>query len=94
MAMAVRKNSKDDVQQKFIQLRDMFKAYENIWIELINTACIKGDIRTDMSPKMLVYAILGLCNSLSSWYRPDGAMSLDIIGRHFSDIILDGINPT
>ncbi len=92
MAMAVRKNSKDDVEQKFIRLRDMFKAYENIWIGLVNKACSKGEVRDDMPPKMLVNSILGLCNSLSSWYRPDGGMSLDHIGLYFSDIILDGIN--
>lgn len=94
MAMAVRKNSKDDVQQKFIRLHDMFKAYENIWINLISTACDRGEIRTDMAPKILVYSLLGLCNSLSSWYRPDGALSLDQVARNFSDIILGGIKPS
>lgn len=94
MVMAVRKNSKADVQQKLIRLRDMFKAYENIWIALISKACAQGDIRDDMSPKILAYSILGLCNSLSSWYRPDGDMSLDHIGQHFSDIILDGVGAT
>ncbi|MCK5424865.1 MAG: TetR family transcriptional regulator [Emcibacter sp.] len=94
MAMAVRKNSKDDVQQKFIRLHDMFKAYENIWIELVSAACDRGEIRTDMSPKILVYSLLGLCNSLSSWYRPDGELSLDQVARNFSDIILGGIKPS
>ncbi|PCI48707.1 MAG: hypothetical protein COB49_05680 [Alphaproteobacteria bacterium] len=91
MAMAVRKNSKDDVEQKFIQLRNMFKAYESLWIDLVSAACRQGSIRGDMPPKMLVYSLLGLCNSLSSWYRPDGKLSLDQIGQNFSDIILEGI---
>lgn len=91
MAMAVRKNSKNDALKKFIQLRSMFKAYENIWVDMISEACAKGDIKTHMSPKMMVYSLLGLCNSLSSWYRSDGDLSLDQVGQYFSDIILDGI---
>lgn len=91
MAMAIRKNSKGDVQLKFIQLRDMFKAYETIWLELMTEGCRNGEIKSDMPPKMLVYSLLGLCNSLSSWYRPDGAMSLDQVGRYYADIILDGV---
>jgi AcrR family transcriptional regulator len=93
MAMAVRKDSTDHVQQKFIHLRSMFKAYENIWIELIAKARADGDITAEMSPKMMAYSLLGLCNSLSGWFTPDGELSLDQIARHFSDIILDGINP-
>jgi len=91
MAMAVRKNSKGDVQLKFIALRNMFKSYENIWIKVIDQAGRMGDLRLDVPPKMLVYSLLGLCNSLSSWYRPDGPLSLTQVSHYFSSIILDGI---
>jgi len=91
MAMAIRKNRRDEVQQKFTRLRNMFKAYENIWIKLITEACARGEIIPRMPPKMMVYSILGLCNSLASWYRPEGGASLEQMARYFSDIILDGI---
>jgi len=92
MAMAIRKNSSDKVQQKFIQLHTMFKAYEQVWVGLLRRGCACGAVRSDTPPAMLVYSILGLCNSLSSWYRPDGDMTLDQIGSYYSDIILDGIS--
>jgi len=92
MAMAVRRNSRGAVEQKFIRLRDLFKRYERKWIELIRQAAEAGEIRSDKPPRMLVYSILGLCNSLSSWYRPQGELSLAQIGGHFSDILLDGIS--
>ncbi|MCF8473913.1 MAG: TetR/AcrR family transcriptional regulator [Emcibacter sp.] len=91
MAMAIRKNSKDDIEQKFIHLRDMFKSYENIWINLIDKGSEQGVISRNISPKMMTYSILGLCNSLSGWYQPDGGLSLNDIGKHYGDIILDGI---
>jgi len=91
MAMAVRRSSRDEVEQKFSRLRDLFKRYERKWTELVRRAAEAGDIRSDKPPKMVVYSILGLCNSLSSWYRPQGELSLDQIGGHFSDILLDGI---
>lgn len=90
MVMAVRKNSRGDVQIKFIQLRDMFKSYEKLWRNMIHEGQKTGDIRSDTPPELLVYSILGLCNSLSSWYRTDGPLSLDQIGRYYADIILDG----
>ncbi|MBL4893836.1 MAG: hypothetical protein JKY59_03045, partial [Emcibacter sp.] len=61
------------------------------WISLISHACACQEIRSPTPPKMLAYSILGLCNSLSSWYRPDGELSLEQIARHFTNIILDGI---
>lgn len=91
MAMAIRKNSKDDIEQKFIHLRDMFKSYENIWINLIHKGSEQGVISRNISPKMMTYSILGLCNSLSGWYQPDGGLSLKDIGKDYGDIILDGI---
>ncbi|MBL4802780.1 MAG: TetR family transcriptional regulator [Emcibacter sp.] len=92
MALAIRKNSRKDVQQKFTRLYDMFKCYEDSWIKLIHEACGRGDIKSKTPPKMLVYSILGLCNSLSSWYRPDGDLSLDHVARYFTDIVLNGID--
>jgi len=91
MAMAVRKNSKDDVEEKFTRLRDLFKAYENKWFDLIQRGSDAGEVRPDQPPRMVVYSILGLCNSLSSWYRPEGEMTLEQIAGHFSDILLKGI---
>ncbi|VAV90598.1 hypothetical protein MNBD_ALPHA02-1585 [hydrothermal vent metagenome] len=93
MAMAVRKNSRDEVEQKFAHLRRLFKNYENLWLILLTTAQKERHLQGHIPPKMLAYSILGLCNSLSSWYMPDGEMSLDQIARHYSRIILDGIAP-
>ncbi len=93
MAMAIRKNSKGDVQLKFSTLRNLFKSYEDIWRTLITRAQTAGQARDDIPPEILVYSILGLCNSLSSWYRPDGPLSLDRIGRYYTNIILDGSGP-
>lgn len=92
MAMAVRKNSKGDVEQKFIRLRDQFKQYEKDWIKLMEQACEAGEIRTDIPPRMLAFSVLGLCNSLSSWYRPDGDLSLDQVGRYYMNILFDGMS--
>ena len=91
MAMAVRKNSRDEVEQKFAHLRCLFKDYENLWVTLLSAAQKDGQLQGHVPPKMLAYSILGLCNSLSSWYMPDGEMSLDQIAGHYSRIILDGI---
>ena len=91
MALAIRTNSKNEVEEKFIQLRDMFKDYEIKWVDAVRKACEVGEIRSDKPPRILAYSILGLCNSLSSWYREEGEMTLDQIGHHFSDILQGGL---
>jgi AcrR family transcriptional regulator len=43
-----------------------------------------------LDPKVLTYAILGLCNSVARWYRPDGYLSAEQIRDMFAGFAAEG----
>jgi len=42
---------------------------------LVERGIAAGVVRDDLDPQMLTLAIIGLCNSVSRWYRADGRLS-------------------
>jgi hypothetical protein len=43
------------------------------------------------NPKTAVFAILGAINWIARWYRPEGALRADELGREFADHLMGGL---
>lgn len=70
-------------------IRALSREYETIYRKMIRQAIDEGKFR-EVDVKMVVRAISGMCNWLSSWYRPEGQRSADEIAEIFLDLILKG----
>jgi len=71
-------------QAQFAELRKAWKEYERLWIALLAQAQKDGEIDAALNPKVVAFSILGMCNSLSSWYDPAGEVPLEAIADvHF-----------
>jgi AcrR family transcriptional regulator len=44
-----------------------------------------------LDPKIAVFAILGAINWISRWYRPEGALHADELGREFAEHLVGGL---
>ncbi|HVO34869.1 MAG TPA: hypothetical protein VMT21_04840, partial [Gemmatimonadales bacterium] len=44
-----------------------------------------------LDPKIAVFAILGSINWISRWYRPEGALHADELGREFAEHLVGGL---
>jgi TetR/AcrR family transcriptional regulator len=44
-----------------------------------------------LNPKIAVFAILGSINWISRWYRPEGALHADELGREFAEHLVGGL---
>ncbi|MFH1150865.1 MAG: TetR/AcrR family transcriptional regulator [Actinomycetota bacterium] len=73
-------------------IRSLSREYENIYRRIIAKAVAEGAFR-ELNVPMTVRAISGMCNWLSSWYRPDGQMPAEQIADIFLDIVLNGCRP-
>jgi TetR/AcrR family transcriptional regulator, cholesterol catabolism regulator len=65
------------------------RAYTRRFQDLVEEGIAAGVVR-DLDPKMLTFAILGLCNSVARWYRPDGRLSSEQIRDIFASFATDG----
>ncbi len=65
------------------------RVYARRFRDLIEEGIGAGVIR-DLDPKVLTYAILGLCNSVARWYRPDGQLSAEEVRDIFAAFATNG----
>lgn len=62
------------------------QGFEELYLEGVRS----GEVR-DLDPKLVCRTLLGACNWLYRWYRPDGAMSIDELADFMVDLLLHGI---
>jgi AcrR family transcriptional regulator len=51
------------------------RQYARRFQDLVERGIAAGVVRDDLDPQMLTLAIIGLCNSVSRWYRAEGRLS-------------------
>lgn len=74
-----------------VQLRRVWKSYEQLWVDLIAEGQRTGDFDPAQDPKMAAFGILGMCNWASSWYRPDGDAPIEKLIESFTAIAMGGL---
>jgi TetR/AcrR family transcriptional regulator, cholesterol catabolism regulator len=75
------RNLEPDNRAVLIEKRDR---YQRCYERVIEQGVAEG-IFTVADAKLSTYAILGMCNHISLWYRPTGARSIDDIAESYVD---------
>jgi AcrR family transcriptional regulator len=76
-----------DRQEAIVEARDR---YERAVRSIISRGIRSGEFR-DVDPKVAVFAILGSINWIARWYRPEGTLHAEDLGRQFSDYLVRGL---
>jgi AcrR family transcriptional regulator len=63
------------------------KAYERYFEQIIEEGQASGVFQSFIDAKIATYGLLGMCNWLSQWYRPDGQYSPQQIAAMFVDMV-------
>ncbi len=84
MTVALREDHFFGADQKFTELRRVWKQYSDMWTAMIADGQASGEFRDGHNPKIIAYAILGMCNWLSRWFDPGkGTPIEEIIESYF-----------
>jgi AcrR family transcriptional regulator len=65
------------------------RAYDTLIEEVIRKGVEAGRL-APLPPKLLSFAILGMCNWLYQWYQPDGPLSAEEVARIFIALVERG----
>jgi len=85
MTVALREDHFFGSDDKFAELRRVWGDYSNMWTQLIKDGQKSGEFRSEPNPRLISYAILGMCNWLSRWFDPGKDISIEeIIETYFS----------
>lgn len=74
------------------QLDDMHERIERIFCDIVQEGIAAGQFAAECDPQVAALAVLGMCNSLSRWYRREGRLSIDEIADTFVHIAVDGLS--
>ncbi len=76
-----------ELRNRHIPKRDRF---EQLWREVLEQGQSEGAFVVANVP-LIARAILGILNWTITWYRPDGALSVQEIGEIYADLLLNGL---
>jgi AcrR family transcriptional regulator len=92
MTVSLRDGYFDDSDADVLVVMNRFwKDYEQMWTELVQAGQEAGAFRAAGDPKMIGFAILGMCNWLARWYDPKGSISIDDLIGDYCDMIANGL---
>jgi TetR/AcrR family transcriptional regulator, cholesterol catabolism regulator len=73
------------------RLRAYNKRYQDLFAGIIERGVREGVFRP-VDCRVTMLALIGMCNSMAWWYRPDGRLAPDEIAEQFADLVLNGLH--
>ena len=67
------------------------KAYAHYFEQIIIEGQEMGAFQSDIDPRLATFGLLGMCNSLSQWYRSEGPFSPAQIAATFTTMLEHGL---
>jgi TetR/AcrR family transcriptional regulator, cholesterol catabolism regulator len=65
--------------------------YEALLEAILHQGVDGGQFRRELDLKLMAFSILGMCNWMFKWYYKGGRLTIDEIGHHMAEIVLNGI---
>jgi TetR/AcrR family transcriptional regulator, cholesterol catabolism regulator len=69
----------------------MRRRYEELFDRILREGIAAGDFREMRHPRIAVLSTIGMLNSVTQWYSPDGPLSAEEIGEVLADNALVGL---
>ena len=76
--------------KSYAAIRAMHDEEEAILLDVIERGKAAGELRPDVDPKLLMFAVSGITAWTYQWYQETGPMALDEIATYMADTILHG----
>ncbi|MDT7708904.1 MAG: hypothetical protein QOG20_4511 [Pseudonocardiales bacterium] len=73
------------------QVAAMRRRYEELFARILREGIAAGDFREMPHPRVAVLSTIGMLNSVTQWYSPDGPLSAEEIGEVLADNALVGL---
>lgn len=85
MTISLRDVYLDDAKEVRREMDKVWRQYESMWTQIVAEGQASGEFAQVGDPKMVAFAILGMCNWLARWYDPRKSVSVrELIETYFS----------
>ena len=90
VTLLLRLRGNSDVELAALERR---RTFDHTVTGLVREAQAEGLVRADVDAGVATRLIFGMVNSIVEWYRPDGPVDPDLLGREVLAVALDGLRP-
>src|SRR5262249_27495308 len=91
MTISLRDVYLDDAKDVRAEMDQTWRRYEGMWTRIIAAGQASGEFAHCGDPKMIAFAILGMCNWLARWYDPGKSTSVEELIETYFEIIANGV---
>ena len=77
-------------QASLARNRDQREHYANLFHAILQDGVASGEFRP-MDTRIAMLGMIGMCNYLFRWYRPDGRLTPDAIADELIDMVMRGV---
>jgi len=79
--------------EKFAVVKEKRDRYEMMVRSLITEGIRNGEFRSDIEPRIITFALFGMCNWIYQWFQPGKGLTAREIGERFSRLMLRALEP-
>jgi len=91
MTISLRDIYLEDAKDVRREMDQTWRRYESMWTRLVADGQASGAFARSGDPKMVAFAILGMCNWLARWYDPRKSVSVDELIETYFDMLAHGL---
>ena len=86
--LAHRKDLRDEARH---EIGRQIREYESNLEAILRSGARRGEFRKDVDCRLVTLGILGMCNTVASWWGKRSQASIPEIADHFAGLVLGGI---
>jgi AcrR family transcriptional regulator len=91
MTISLRDIYLEDAKEVRREMDQTWHRYEAMWTRIVADGQDSGEFAACGDPKMVAFAILGMCNWLARWYDPRRSVSVDELIETYFDMLAHGL---
>jgi TetR/AcrR family transcriptional regulator, cholesterol catabolism regulator len=77
--------------ERFALVKEKRDRYEQLFRAVVEEGIRTGEFPTDLNPRIIVFAIFGMCNWTYQWLQSNKGFSVRAIGQMFCDLLFQGL---
>lgn len=74
-------------------VREQRERYAALFLEILEDGVASGEFRA-MDTRIVMLGMIGMCNYLFRWYRPEGRLTTDQIADELTEMVMNGVRAT
>ncbi len=91
MTISLRDIYLEDAKEVRREMDQTWHRYEAMWTRIVADGQASGEFAACGDPKMIAFAILGMCNWLARWYDPRRSVSVDELIETYFEMLAHGL---